>query len=210
MISDYNYQERNNCDYLDGNSQNAKDMLLNCISNKSSGEEGLCTSSFKLYDNIAFNSQYIDIKRGVSSGYGINPHESNSTNRNQLDFGLVHGATEGFTNYSGINDYPTSPGPGETNIEERCPQGYSYIDGKCVQVCAGCNYKDNMKSKEFNTYDKCFPNGVYDGIDKLGNRICSCGRDNKYCPQKKTNKLYHAGGYELETINFIDLFDYEF
>ena len=69
------------------------------------------------------------------------------------------------------------------------PQGFSWDPYKkiCVQVCSGCKYNDNMKSQEFNEYDKCFPNGVYDGITKDGVIKCTCGENNQYCKDNFIN-----------------------
>ena len=76
---------------------------------------------------------------------------------------------------------------GKSNVpSDQCPEGYklSEFNNSCVQVCTNCKYNDNMKSQEFNEFDSCFPNGVYDGIDKYGNKKCNCGKDNKYCSDK--------------------------
>ena len=67
MISGNDYKGLYECGYLDANLQNAEDMNLNCIKDKSKGEDKLCTSDYrKLHDNIAFNSQFISIKRGFA------------------------------------------------------------------------------------------------------------------------------------------------
>ena len=67
----------------------------------------------------------------------------------------------------------------------------------CVQVCMGCKYEDNMKSQEFNEYDPCFPNGVYDGREKDGTIKCNCGIDNKYCSDSFIGNIFSTIGLIL-------------
>jgi len=204
MISGNDYTGLNNCGYLNGNLQNASDMLLTCIGDKSKGEAGLCTSSYsKLYDNISFNSQFINIKRGMGAGYSIKPYKSEIL---EQQITVSPNVVEGFTNsHSGVKEFIVPPGPGETNIEEKCGAGYTYKNNKCIQVCTNCKYRDNMKSQEFNEYDKCFPNGVYNGIGKGGEINCSCGKDNKYCSQEFLNNVYSAEGVYQNSIKNLNL-----
>jgi hypothetical protein len=46
-----------------------------------------------------------------------------------------------------------------------------------------------MKSQEFNEYDKCFPNGVYNGVDRDGNTKCTCGAKNQHCSNEFVSEL---------------------
>jgi len=202
MISGNDYAGLNKCGYLEGNFQNAQDMMLNCVGDKGKGEKGLCTSDYKkLYDNISFNSQFINIKRGMNAGYSIRPYNSD-TIADKKDISDISASTiEGFTNYSGVKDFVVPPGPGETNVEERCGQGYTWDGSKCVQVCTNCKYKDKMKSQSFNEYDPCFPQGVYNGVDERGKRRCTCGKNNQYCSDKFLNS-YSAGGLEIDIKKF--------
>ena len=113
MIVGNNYTELMKCDYLDSNLQPASDMLLNCIGDKSKGNEGLCTSSYThLYDNISRNSENIAIKRGMNAGYGILPNSDPESNTESVpkpvtqkkDF-QISSNIEGFTG-SFITDIP--------------------------------------------------------------------------------------------------------
>ena len=174
-----NHSEIQKCEYLNANIQPAREMLLNCIGNKNSGEDRGCKSNYsKLYDNISINSENISIKRGINAGYGITPNTSkiipyNIEGNNNLSI-------EGFTS----NMFITDNGPGESNVDKnQCPEGYKWSDEskKCIQVCISCKYNEKMKSQEFNEGDKCFPEGVYDGITNDGVTKCSCGTNNKYC-----------------------------
>ena len=46
-----------------------------------------------------------------------------------------------------------------------------------------------MKSRDFNEADKCFPEGVYDGINSAGVLKCTCGQDNRYCSEQFLNNV---------------------
>lgn len=105
---------------------------------------------------------------------------------------------EGFKDFSDWeNTFITDTGLGEIQLRDgKCPDGYAKcpITGRCIQKCIGCVYRDNMKSREFNEADPCFPEGVYNGIDNYGNIKCTCGRDNRYCSDKFTNSIFTADG----------------
>ncbi len=174
-------EKLNQCNYLDLNSQNASDMNLNCTKNPSLGYDKYCMSQYKLYDPIAMNSENISIIRGVDAGYGI--QNQNNVSSEKIKNINQSSGIEGFTGKM----FYTDNGPGKSNVlPNECPQGYKWCNktNACVQVCTNCKYKDNMKSQEFNEYDSCFPNGVYDGINKDGSTKCTCGKDNKYCSDK--------------------------
>lgn len=208
MISGNDYKGLYECGYLDANSQNSSDMNLTCIKDKSKGEDKLCTSNYrKLHDNIAFNSQFISIKRGMNAGYGIRPYNSEETTKNKDISKTTGDIIEGYTNMN--SSFVVPPGPGAVNVEEKCREGFTYDGSKCVQVCTNCKYRDGMKSQEFNEFDKCFPNGVYNGVSKDGSRRCTCGKNNQYCSDKLVDDLYPAGGFlnDIKNLNFTDLFN---
>ena len=163
------------CNYLDANSQNAYDMNLNCINNSLKGINQYCQSEYKLYDNIAQNSLYSQIKRDVEAGYSVNNNPPQIQHINQ------NSGIEGFTGKIFITDN----GPGKSNITSKCPEGYKWDRNNniCIQVCTNCKYNEEQenKSKIFNEADPCFPEGVYTGIDNSGTLECTCGNNNKYC-----------------------------
>ncbi len=162
------------CNYLDANLQNARDMNLNCVNNPQKGTDQYCLSEYKLYDNISQRSMYRDIKRGIDAGYGV------LNSQNKIKKVNESAGIEGFTGKMFISDN----GPGEYSLKpNKCPQGYKWCNqsNACVQVCMGCKYEDNMKSQEFNEADPCFPNGVYNGVTNRGDLKCTCGQNNKYC-----------------------------
>ena len=66
-----------------------------------------------------------------------------------------------------------------------------------------------MRSKEFNEADPCFPEGVYDGVDKYGNIICTCGSNNTYCSQEFTNQFTADGNmfYDNKIKNTLGITD---
>jgi hypothetical protein len=214
MIIGNNYSELMKCDYLDSNSQPASDMLLNCIGDKSRGKEGLCASSYtQLYDNIARNSENIAIKRGMGAGYGLLPNSQEIKKKSITSPEKIMSPTvEGFT-----GSFITDNGMGESYVKPgSCPQGYRWCSKskKCIQVCTNCKYNDRMKSQEFNEADKCFPEGVYDGISKDGTLKCTCGKDNRYCSDKLVANIFTSDGllYLDDTIknvgnNLSTLFD---
>lgn len=106
--------------------------------------------------------------------------------------------TEGFKDFSDWeNTFITDTGLGSLQLREgRCPDGYAEcpITGRCIQKCIGCVYRDNMKSREFNEADPCFPDGVYNGIDNYGNIKCTCGKDNRYCSDEFIKDIFTADG----------------
>ena len=137
------------CFYLDGSSQNASDMLRTCVQDKNSAYDFNCKEDpmkQELYNEVKDTARMnnISIQRGITN--------------NRL--------VEGFTGKVFITD----EGPGKTSIPEgQCPEGYSRCQktGKCIQKCAGCIYRDNMKSQQYNEADPCFPEGTYNGIFKF-------------------------------------------
>jgi hypothetical protein len=181
------------CNYINPNVQNAQDMNLNCINNPSEGLDKYCLSEYKLYDNIAQRSVFLDIKRGTDAGYGI-------VNKNEIQkkpqFNQSSDSIEGFTGQIFIG--PDGPGK-RTLTPGKCPQGYSWCNKShaCKQVCMGCKYEDNMKSQEFNESDPCFPQGVYDGRENDGTLRCTCGNKNQYCSDNFVSGIFNQIGLLL-------------
>lgn len=201
-----------NCNYINPNMQNARDMNLNCINNPLKGEDKYCMSEYKLYDNIAQRSVFHPMKRDIDSGYNISNHVIYEKKYNDNSPSYDFSNKEGFTSemysgklFIGSDDSPNKlfigpDGPGKRTLTPgKCPQGYSFDPKKksCVQVCMGCKYEDNMKSQEFNEYDPCFPNGVYDGREKDGTIKCNCGIDNKYCSDSFIGNIFSTIGLIL-------------
>ena len=209
MISGSDFKKIFECEYLDANLQNSSDMNLNCIKDKSKGEKKLCTSDYsKIHDNIASNSLFIGIKRDTDAGYSVRPYNIPESLKDDTTKIKDKGIVEGFTNFE-RNSFIVPEPLGQRNIEQKCSDGYSYDGHKCIQVCTDCKYRDGMKSQEFNEFDKCFPEGVYNGIGRDGSRRCNCGKNNQYCSDKFINSFYPAGGFisEIKNFNINDLFD---
>ena len=182
------------CNYIDYNHQKSEDMNLICVENKMSGKDNYCISDYKFYDNVAENSHYLNVKRDVDAGYGVVQNTNNQQNTNYQQKKIKKDSNiEGFTGKIFITDN----GPGKSFINKNeCPEGFSWdpYNKICVQVCSSCKYNDNMKSQEFNEYDKCFPNGVYDGITKDGVTKCTCGENNQYCKDNFISDIFSSIG----------------
>ena len=156
------------CDYLDLSKQNASDMLLNCVRDNSKGYDFNCRQDNAIKNSTNLEDSNSPFKRGMDQGFN-NPLDS---------------FKEGFTS----DIFPVDNGMGVSSVPDgKCPDGFTNKNGRCVQVCTNCKYRDNMRSQEFNEADPCFPNGVYDGITNEGNIKCTCGLNNNYCPEKFTN-----------------------
>jgi len=183
-----------NCNYINPAIQNARDMNLNCVSDPSSGEDKYCLSQYKLYDNIAQRSSFLGMKRNIDAGYGVVHTNYESYDKNKVNANSPYNdMQEGFTGKIFIG--PDGPGK-RTLKKDKCPQGYSWCDksNKCIQVCMGCKYEDNMKSQDFNEYDPCFPNGVYDGVKNNGTIKCTCGKNNQYCSDNLIEDIFATIG----------------
>ena len=193
------------CDYLDSQLQPASLMLNRCVQDPSKGVDMSCTDHAYMKENMM---NTLAVQRGHEEGiesqdsgflkyakhgshnvtYPIHSQERTGTPD-------ISGGVEGFANR---NRFITDNGPGESTVPEgECPEGYSRClkTGRCVQVCIGCKYRDNMRSQEFNEYDPCFPNGVFDGYSNSGDIKCTCGLNNQHCPQKFTNNFGADGTY---------------
>jgi len=161
------------CNYLDFNKYPAERMLQNCIGS----EENNC-------------------------GYQINTQMFNTTidQRTFSDRSLIEGtASKSHRDISKdvVEGFVSGSGPGVSQIPTgECPESYKKCDqtGLCKQVCRNCKLSTG-KSLSMNEHDPCFPNGVFNGYDNNGELICSCGKNNEYCNDKKN--IYTVGGILL-------------
>jgi len=164
------HENMGTCNYLNAETQSAKDMLRTCIG-KDSKEIAPCHKfNHKLHMRILDRPQ------------DGNFFKTNEDNKNEL-VKPHKKVIEGFANYEDPGEY--------TLWADECPESYKKceITGRCIKVCKNCKVNNSGRSFEFNEFDPCFPNGVYDGIDNYGNTQCTCGKNNQYCPDKK-NELY--------------------
>ena len=171
--------DRLKCDYLDFNSQPSSDMLLKCVQDKSRGYDMNCQQRYTPSLDLNRANDNMIIKRGVSEGKGNIKEEYNGV--------------EGFTD----KIFVTDNGPGESTVPfGECPDGYTFNqkNGQCVQVCHACNYRDNMRSQQFNAGDVCFPNGVYNGRTNEGDIKCTCGSRNQFCSGDFIKNMFSANG----------------
>lgn len=192
-----------NCEYVNLDKRGSVGSLYSCSDNIS-----VCDSN-KLYteDKDTTRINNISIQRGQVDYYiNVEPYESvdymtkssNKVDGYNLDkeiSGNLIDKKEGFDNYVYKGD-----GPGEMGKITTCPEGYSLSsNGLCEQKCINCKYRDNMKSSlmGLNTYDPCFPNGVYNGLTNDGDIKCTCGNNNKYCSDK-TIKKYTTDGMLID------------
>jgi hypothetical protein len=194
-------EEQMKCFYLDSSLKPASDMLRKCVQNKSSPYIFKCgddpmrqETSWDLKDTARMND--ISIQRGIVDyhvGDYMNPQNRTSNNIKITDSKLnFNSGTEGFTNY-----FVTDNGPGKSSISYgQCPEGYTWCSktGKCIQKCIGCVYRDNMKSREFNEADPCFPEGTYNGVTNEGYIKCTCGSSNQYCSDDFIKNIFTPDG----------------
>jgi hypothetical protein len=217
------------CFYLDSELQPASDMLRQCVGDNTSPYRFNCEEDPMkqvLPEDVKETARMNDIaiQRGFAS-YNVNNfnNENNkpSVKKEIQNITNITNNKEGYTNYR--NPFVTDNGLGESQISRgECPEGYSKcpITGKCIQKCIGCVYRDNMKSREFNEADPCFPNGVYNGITNDGYIKCTCGRDNKYCDDNFIKNIFTADGMMMNgqkiimntglTKNISDLFNFNY
>ena len=200
--------EQLNCFYLDSSLKPASDMLRKCVQDESSpymfdcGSDPMRQEKTGDVKNTARMND-ISIQRGITefhvSGFDgdnvvMRPKvsENSAPKLNPLiDINL----TEGFQNKSNV--FVTDNGPGKSSIPYgQCPEGYSRCQktGKCIQKCIGCVYRDNMKSREFNEADPCFPEGTYNGITNEGYIKCTCGSQNQYCSDDFVKNIFTTDG----------------
>lgn len=187
------YEQRFTCEYVDASIRPADDMLYKCVQDPKRGYDFHCQMEADAIDRK--NTSYTD-NQAVLRGYATSGQhdrdfkESGHKRKIPATNTMGKGSIEGFANM-----FVTDNGPGESTIRNnQCPEGYSRTkNGSCQQVCIGCSYRDNMRSKEFNEYDPCFPEGVYDGTDKYGKTMCTCGANNQYCTHKFTDQFTADG-----------------
>lgn len=186
------YEQRFACEYMDASIRPANDMLYKCVQDPKKGYDFYCQMKADVIDRK--NTSYTD-NQAVIRGYATSgQHEKDigapRFSQKQEPSMVTQGSVEGFANM-----FVTDNGPGESTLSRgECPEGYSQTkNGTCQQVCIGCSYRDNMRSKEFNEYDPCFPQGVYNGTDKYGITVCTCGADNQYCSKKFTDQFTADG-----------------
>jgi len=189
------YQQ--NCFYLDSDYQPSSDMLRECVGDHSSPYLcGVNPMGQDLPGDVKETARMndISIQRGYSF-YNIDNSLNTSivSDQRTVSKPSVFAPTEGFEN-QGI--FITDTGPGKSSIADgECPEGYSRsTDGKCIQKCIGCVYRDNMKSRSFNEADPCFPEGTYDGVTSDGHVKCTCGSNNQYCSKDFIKKMYTTDG----------------
>ena len=194
-------EEQLRCFYLDSELKPASDMLRQCVGDNNSPYRFNCEEDPMkqvLPEDVKETARMNDIaiQRGFAS-YNIdnvNMEIKNPTSNAENDMNVMY-QKEGFTNYK--NTFVTDNGLGESQIPiGECPEGYGRcpISGRCIQKCIGCVYRDNMKSREFNEADPCFPEGVYNGITNEGDIKCTCGINNKYCSNEFTKNIFTADG----------------
>ena len=198
-------EKQKRCLYLDSGFQSASDMLRECSGDPSSPYDYGCGNNpeniFTQGEKETARMNDISIQRGFSY-YNIDNHNKNSFMKHKSDninSSKNHNIIEtlGYEGFKNKDIFITDNGLGESSIPKgQCPEGYSrdLSSGKCVQKCISCVYRDNMKSREFNEADPCFPNGVYNGITNEGFIKCTCGRDNKYCSDNFINNTFTADG----------------
>ncbi len=193
-----NIENQKRCFYLDSESQPASDMLRECVGDINTPYRFGCDNNpmrQEMPEDVKETARMndISIQRGFAY-YNVDNHNVNSFIENdkkpvQHDF-LGKFGYEGFQNM-----FVTDNGLGESSVPKgECPEGYSKKSGKCVQKCVGCVYRDNMKSREFNEADPCFPNGVYNGITNEGFIKCTCGQNNKYCSDNFIKNTFTTEG----------------
>lgn len=197
-----NIEKQKRCFYLNSEFQPASDMLRECVGDSNTPYRFGCDNNpmrQELPEDVKETARMNDIaiQRGFSY-YNINNHNVNNFVEDKQkvnnDNFLGKFGYEGFQNK---DIFITDNGLGESSVpKDKCPEGYSMdlSSGKCIQKCIGCVYRDNMKSREFNEADPCFPDGVYNGITNEGFIKCTCGKDNKYCSDNFTKNLFTANG----------------
>jgi hypothetical protein len=204
-------EEQSRCFYLDSDYQPASDMLRKCVGDNTSPYRFNCGDNpmrQELPEDVKETARMNDIavQRGFSY-YNIDNHNvsSRKDSKDSKDIhkkdaflgNFGHGANFGHEGFQNSNSFITDNGPGESSVPKgACPEGYSRCpkSGKCIQACIGCVYRDNMKSREFNEADPCFPNGVYNGVTNDGSIKCTCGRDNQYCSNDFIKNMYTTDG----------------
>lgn len=197
-----NMQEQMNCFYLDSSIKPASDMLRKCVGNQNSPYSKDCgdnpysqETQYDLKDTARMND--IMIQRGMIDYYVNMNYFDNSVKKDSVKSNSLKSKTV-VESVGGMEGFIVDEGPGKTKIQNgECPEGFAKKNGKCIQVCRHCIYRDNMKSMQYNEADPCFPNGVYDGIDGMGGIKCTCGNNNQYCSDNFIKNLFTSDGMML-------------
>lgn len=115
------------------------------------------------------------------------------------------GNSSEFASVPFVEGFTSGGPPGENNTNGHCPDGHTNKNGRCKQVCTSCDYNDRMKdkSRQFNQYDNCFSEGVYNGTTNNGKTTCTCGKNNQYCSDNFLTKLYTTDGMFFNKDNII-------
>lgn len=180
------------CDYLDAEVQPASMMLHRCVQEPNQGSN-TCMFRNSMKENMM---DTLEIQRGHERG--IESDASRVLTYTRRGSRPPENTSSGIEGFANRNPFITDNGPGESLVPEgQCPDGYSKCanTGRCLQVCQGCKYRDNMKSQSFNEADPCFPNGVFDGYNNNGDIKCTCGYKNTYCPDTFVNNFSADGSY---------------
>ena len=202
-------EEQQRCFYLDSDYQPASNMLRECVGTPGPYKFNCASDPMRqvIPEDVKETARMndISIQRGYSFYNVDNYNQSGLTDQAKPitikpesgNFLSVNGS-EGFKNSDNI--FITDNGLGKSSVPEgECPEGYSLSsDGKCIQKCIGCVYRDNMKSRSFNEADPCFPEGTYDGTTNDGNIKCTCGSNNQYCSKDFIKNMYTTDGMFLQ------------
>lgn len=194
-------EEQSRCFYLDSDYQPASDMLRKCVGDNTSPYRFNCGDDpmrQEMPEDVKETARMNDIaiQRGFSY-YNVDNHNVNSFSDKPNIIKKPSNTMNSYGVEGFQNQFITDNGLGESSIPKgECPEGYSrdLVSGKCMQKCIGCVYRDNMKSREFNEADPCFPNGVYNGLNSDGFIKCTCGRDNKYCSDNFIKNIFTTDG----------------
>ena len=108
------------------------------------------------------------------------PSIKNDSNCHQSSLNIISPSIEeGFT-----SDMTSGPGVSYVS-KDKCPDGHTKINGKCYQVCRGCNYNDSSgyfgdsskfpfgENSKYNS--SCGPDHIFEGIDQSGFIRCKKG-----------------------------------
>lgn len=200
------------CKYLDMETQSASDVLKRCIGDPSSDSVAPCKKyNYKMNQDI--NALVFDRPQKDN----IFTSDDMLKNGGSLIKSDGNNTIEGFHNFYDSRTNDVYNGPGESFVPfGECPSGFQKCPytGECVQICMNCKLNVNNKSKEFNEADPCFPEGVYAGIDNLGNTVCTCGSQGQYCSDpfltKKMTDIFTTDGTMIlsDTIGAVIVGDY--
>ena len=164
------------CNYLDYNLYPANKMLQKCIGDQDPQQACRYQMKTQMFNNSI--NEHIFSDRALIDGTPMNPS-------NKID------------NSNDVEGFVSGSGAGEIQVEDnQCPESYLKcpVTGICKQICRNCRLP-NGKSYDMNENDPCFPNGVFNGYDNNGELMCTCGKKNEYCNDKKN--IYTVGGILL-------------